>query len=590
MARRWEPPGLPALWNEDLSALEFFWSGTYPNERGFQLYHDLQFDSELTGFNYSSFLLQRETLAMIAGQGRLDFEAMAHFRMAETAGWLGNLEEEKNELESYKKVLEQLPDHSDAKLLYTAYCDIGAARLAMHSGDQVQANTILKAAEEGLESRDNLALKLEYMTSRADLARIGSDPSAEEAFLRRIIGIGENQAEKLKLSSDRWHWLQLLDRSHRRLLEVILAKPHIATQTFAFWHQWRLLQTAQEAETGKDSIRNLLHDLHSGRMISFAVLSHSIVVWVVNSREVHEYLLPVDADAVREEARIFYQLCSDPNSNIEKVNASGSRLYQMLIAPLEQELGKGGHLVVEADSYLNLVPWAALRIQSGHYWGEMESFTLRTGFSRRRVNMYAIKPLQRMLIATPGSTTVDGITYLPVFKAQEEGAVVESFFPRASRLLPGQSSASRLRAELKRAEGLHFVGHAITRQEGGELITDEDGKAPFLTAGMLRNTDMPKLQLVVLSACSTASPEGSAEGDPGGLVQAFVAAGVPTVVASRWDVDSSSTAELMTAFYQQMAATGQPEKALALASRSLIAGIRFRHPYYWSAFQVFSSN
>jgi CHAT domain-containing protein len=72
-----------------------------------------------------------------------------------------------------------------------------------------------------------------------------------------------------------------------------------------------------------------------------------------------------------------------------------------------------------------------------------------------------------------------------------------------------------------------------------------------------------------------------------GLAQAFLAAGVPTVIASLWDVDDDSTSELMREFHHQYRVKHQNySESLRQAQCSMIhsADPRRRHPYYWATF------
>ena len=60
---------------------------------------------------------------------------------------------------------------------------------------------------------------------------------------------------------------------------------------------------------------------------------------------------------------------------------------------------------------------------------------------------------------------------------------------------------------------------------------------------------LTRTRLVVLSACQTGI-ERSYRGEGAiGLARPFIAAGVPVVVASFWEVDSEATANLMISFH-----------------------------------------
>ena len=60
-----------------------------------------------------------------------------------------------------------------------------------------------------------------------------------------------------------------------------------------------------------------------------------------------------------------------------------------------------------------------------------------------------------------------------------------------------------------------------------------------------------KANLVVLSGCETGLGKLSTGDELVGLTRAFIYAGTPSVVASLWSVDDSSTAHLMSEFLQK---------------------------------------
>jgi CHAT domain-containing protein len=76
---------------------------------------------------------------------------------------------------------------------------------------------------------------------------------------------------------------------------------------------------------------------------------------------------------------------------------------------------------------------------------------------------------------------------------------------------------------------------------------EEDG---ILTALEVSEMELPKLELVVLSACETGL--GKSAGGEGllGLQRAFAVAGARTVIASLWSVDDKTTRDLMSEFYK----------------------------------------
>jgi len=75
--------------------------------------------------------------------------------------------------------------------------------------------------------------------------------------------------------------------------------------------------------------------------------------------------------------------------------------------------------------------------------------------------------------------------------------------------------------------------------------------------------------------------------DPNSLVHGFLAAGARGVIASRWDVDSSTTATLMRGFYENIAAGANIAEALRAASADLQQTNK-QQPFFWAAFSVYA--
>jgi CHAT domain-containing protein len=68
-----------------------------------------------------------------------------------------------------------------------------------------------------------------------------------------------------------------------------------------------------------------------------------------------------------------------------------------------------------------------------------------------------------------------------------------------------------------------------------------------------------------------------------GLTRGFLYAGSNSIVASLWKVDDAATSQLMEEFYSRLGSTGKRE---ALREAQLTVRARYKHPYYWAAFQI----
>ncbi|MCK4941692.1 CHAT domain-containing protein, partial [candidate division WOR-3 bacterium] len=96
-----------------------------------------------------------------------------------------------------------------------------------------------------------------------------------------------------------------------------------------------------------------------------------------------------------------------------------------------------------------------------------------------------------------------------------------------------------------------------------------------------------KTSLVTLSACETAVEENPEKADMEliTLSNAFKVAGVPSTIASLWEIADRSTALLMENFYKNLKGGSMNKiEALRQAQISMINHKRYSHPYYWAPF------
>jgi CHAT domain-containing protein len=195
-------------------------------------------------------------------------------------------------------------------------------------------------------------------------------------------------------------------------------------------------------------------------------------------------------------------------------------------------------------------------------------------------------------------------------------------------LLDAQFTRSAMISTLqKRRPLVHIASHFIFKpgDEANSFLLLGDGAA-FTLDEMKRQKDLfAGVELLALSACDTAAQQEDSNGrEVDGFAELAQRLGAGAVMASLWEVQDESTAELMTRFYKTYNSQKGANKATALRSAQLAllsgeyktAGAanrgmiredaetaakikiesaklkpfnyaknpRFAHPYYWSPF------
>jgi CHAT domain-containing protein len=265
------------------------------------------------------------------------------------------------------------------------------------------------------------------------------------------------------------------------------------------------------------------------------------------------------------------------------------RLYDWLIRPLEEDLGKltVDTLVFVPDGPLRTVPMAAL------HDGERFLIARYAVATSPGLDLTDPQPINRakVLLLSSGLTkAVQGFPSLP--HVADEISHIQSLFG-GERLLDKEFITPRLEEELK--DGRYSILHIATH---GRFATDVN-KSFLLTfddkltvthleqlVGSFRFRENP-LELLTLSACQTGIGDDRAAL---GLAGIAVKAGARSALATLWFINDEASAELVAEFYRQLhEPTVSKARALQLAQLKLLADRVYEHPAYWSAFLLLNN-
>ncbi len=289
------------------------------------------------------------------------------------------------------------------------------------------------------------------------------------------------------------------------------------------------------------------------------------------------------------------------------------QLYQILIEPITDLLPNtpSESVIFIPEGPLFLVPFPALTDERGAYL--IEKHTLLTAPSIQVLEL-THKLAQQQQQNRPGSKdvlVVGNPTMPKVTPTTQTLGANQDKLPQVLPPLPGAEReaqtiarrfntpaligdrATKLTVVQKMADAriIHLATHGLLDDvvEGsipGTIALAPDG-TDLKADGLLSAEDILELrlnaELVVLSACDTGRGDIAGDGVIG-LSRSLMLAGAPSIVASLWAVPDAPTAELMTAFYQNL--EQNPDKAQALRQAMLTMMETHPNPRDWAAFTL----
>jgi CHAT domain-containing protein/Flp pilus assembly protein TadD len=361
------------------------------------------------------------------------------------------------------------------------------------------------------------------------------------------------------------------------------------------------------------TVAGIQHDLLDSHtaFIEYMLGETNSLAWVVTPTEVRTVALPARAEIQKlvqsyRDDLAATRLLTVTADQLASERSHAQQLYAMLLAPLAGSLGAATRVIVVADGTLAYVPFESLRATPTEFVIDRHAVayaqSASSGLALR--GMWPNRPRPTKTLVAYGDPLFSRVrpasagpapTALP--STRDEVTAIGALFRSSDRVVHLGSAATESAVksdDLSTFKYIHFAVH-------GEVDEDHPARSGLILAdetrvtedGVLRMDEIARLRLsadvVTLSACRTGvgkllSGEGLMS-----LSRAFFYAGARHVVASLWNVNDESTAQLMKDFYAQMEKGLAPADALRQAKLRMLHGsnARWQRPYFWAAFAAF---
>jgi CHAT domain-containing protein len=281
----------------------------------------------------------------------------------------------------------------------------------------------------------------------------------------------------------------------------------------------------------------------------------------------------------------------------EDAKATGAALYDELVRPLRLTATAWTTLVIIPDETLQAVPFASLvDRETGRYLMEDHLLALAPSGSVFVHSSRAAsdrRSLKRALVV--GNPQLDqkafaGLADLP--GAEAEAIEVAGLYEPAELLVGKEATRQAFVERIGKSDVIHFAGHGASNSEPGSsgwlaFAPADSGleSGQFLVADMVLEGARPT-RLVVLAGCRTAVGQVSAGEGALSLSRSFLAAGVPDVVSTLWDIDDQLSQRFFVAFHRALRTFGEPFAALRAVQVAQVRdfGPQGAHPSRWAPF------
>ena len=396
-------------------------------------------------------------------------------------------------------------------------------------------------------------------------------------------------------------------RSYRLLQQVLVAQgqPKQALEIAERGRNRALIDLlgAQLSETPQTTKAPTLKDIQEiakqqqATLVQYSIADEQIYIWVIApSGEITfrsntlpqdptlAELVKVTRDYIATRGRGNQNADSPPNPrNINRLQ----ELYQLLITPIVDVLptNPSDRVIFIPHQELFLVPFAALQDDNHNYL--IENHTILTApsiqslsFTRKHWHRVKDSTGQPLIVGNPTMPKINvGLEQEPLksLSGAETEALTIAQLLNTTALIGAEATEPTIVRKMANATLIHLATHGLVDgiyYRGAIALApekpDHDG---FLTSREILSShagpekSLLKAKLVVLSACDTGRGEIKGEGVVG-LSRSLIAAGVPSLVVSLWQVPDDDTAKLMKEFYTNIY-THKFDKAKAMREAML---------------------
>ena len=493
---------------------------------------------------------------------------------------------------------------ADGNRLDELYPLLVKGRVAGRLHDSAQAERVF--VEVARDPKSDVSLKWEAEHALARLYEQKNQGDSADREYRAALGTFETARSALQHEESELPFLTNASRIYDDYVHFLVArgKPEQALQVADFTRARTLAEGLGLLRKGTSVVPTALNPQEVARRAGGAVLFYWLgekqsYLWAITAQKTT--LLPLPPASEMDAAVERYQTAlAGPQDVLETSNADGIALYQMLVAPAQALLARNMKVLIVADGSLNRLNFETLLVQQPrlHYW--IEDAIISSANSLRLVRASKTPSNQGLgkllLMGNPLAADRD---YGELPNAALEMENIEKHFAPDDRTVYAReqaTAAAYLGSRPERFSYIHFVAHGTATRmsplDSAVILSPSAGQGNSFKLYARDVVRCPlHAHLVTISTCYGAGTRAYTGEGLVGLSWAFLRAGAHNVIGALWEVNDTSTPQLMDRFYAELRSGRSPDVALRAAKLSLLgSNSAFRKPFYWASFQLYAGS
>lgn len=556
-----------------------FWNGNYSPKLFHQVADELRDIATRSQQTFAAWFLARGEVW--AAKATLDprIEAPALANLAVAAQAVGETSDARLSLDMSDQLFDQIPSG------YRWEPQVSLANVELEQGDLDAALKRLERLRSSGEPPPSVLVGVLFNYALGEANRRMGLPSVAIDAFQKGIDQGMRRVASLSSESEKSGVLETIEKSYRGLVAAKLDGSGDSTDALRTWQRFRALASLN----GDGSIGS-----SNDAVLWFVELPEGFMCWLARRDQIVPHRITASREAIAAVIGRLRDECSNPASPYAAFSEDAHQLYNWMVEPFASQLARGGDTIVfELDGVLRAVPVQVLMTPGGRCLGEDFLVRVVSGDTAAHTEGSLGSTARVLVIANPTIRGASSSRFAPLPDTVGEAEAIRSAFLNTTVLVGDRATVDGLASSLQGADVVHFAGHGYGDSENGELVL-APREPRIRDYDLLRSVDLLRqdwshCRLAVLSACRAASGEDRETINPDSLVRALTRAGVRSVMASLWNVDSAATADLMKYFYKSLAAGATPGQALRRAQEQVRMSAGRNHPYYWAGFQLYGT-